>query len=271
MLSATKLCQREVLLMVALIAIAPISCSQSPGTLPSTVASHGAGGEPNTPKTADKPADSKPILSVSAEDYYEEWAKNEAEAFVKYKGRTIELEGTIAYFSPDNNQPGWSVVTLASKHELKTVPCHFHEQAPWTKISVCQKVKIKGEGPGFEILGPGLNNCVFVDLQAAPTTVLTSQQLAKEYSMDKKGTIAKYDGKLLVLTGEVLSKDIGDLHSFVTLRSDNGIKVSCAIAYAKQATLDAIKPGDQIKLLGGFHEFAQGEKSTGLGACYIIK
>jgi len=271
MFSATKLYPRDVLLMAALIAMASMGCSHSASTPPSIVASHGPASETNTPRTADKPADTRPPLSVSAEDYYEEWSKNEAEAFVKYKGRTIELEGTIAYFSPNNDQPDWSVVTLASKHEQKTVPCRFHEQALWTKISVGQKVKIRGEGPGAQISGPGLNNCVFVDLQATPTTVLTSQQLAKEYSVDKKGTVAKLDGKLLVLTGEVLSTDFKDNHGSVTLKGDNGIQVSCGISYAKQALLDAIKPGDQIKLLGGFHKFAQDEKSTGLGYCYIIK
>lgn len=81
---------------------------------------------------------SGPVVRVSAEKFFEDYRENPARADLAYRGRRVELDGTV-----DNIRPG-GILTLRSGNDFWGVPCAFLRSGPLAKVEPGQRVRVVG-------------------------------------------------------------------------------------------------------------------------------
>ena len=100
-------------------------------------------------------------LTLSAFELYEEYQADEAAGNKKYIDKIIEVKGTIAEISTDEN--GATVVMLRDKDAFSGILCTLREDEKKRAkdLKVGQEVTIKGQCTGM-LMDVVLNKCVLV-------------------------------------------------------------------------------------------------------------
>jgi hypothetical protein len=211
-----------------------------------------------------KPSDSKkePVVVVkpgdfalSAVELQAEFKTDKTTALAKYQGKTIDLSGVVKSVGDDGSGDSGLVEIVTGEGSLG-LPCYTVDREPYARLAPGQTVKLQGVWP--KTAGePRLRDCVIVDAGPSPAFTLTALQLATEYAADPEGVKTKYDGKSLILSGDVVGKitrELGNCTLFLKGIEKTHVEVWFGAIHAgKTAT---IKDGQPIKLLARFDKSA---------------
>jgi hypothetical protein len=228
-------------------------------------------GTPTTPPTADKDGKPKPTddgkpkdgtgvplgkadVSLTSRELADEFLKDFAAAMAKYKGKVVEVSGLVThcYF----NAAGEPILALQGgdpKNVLSIVICVTADPRPWNKVTPGQTAKIKGAWSDRSVGSPNLTKCEIEEVSGPPAPTLTADELAAEYTKDTSAANTKYDGKWLILTGELdklESERGGPVLVFKTKEKEP--RVSVDFQAAAEKTLKGLQPGQKIKALGKY-------------------
>src|SRR5262249_45189718 len=124
-----------------------------------------------------------PKFSLSAQELFNENARNTAAAAAKYKGSVVEGSGVVNGFMENYGEAG--IVTLKVEGQPLGLMCNTFEAEPWKKVHPGQQVKLKGRWPPFSEFGLNLLDCVFTELGPSTAVSVTAEQLAQEYAADQ--------------------------------------------------------------------------------------
>jgi hypothetical protein len=215
-------------------------------------------------------ATAKADFTLAAADWLKEWKNDSKAAQAKYKGKTVELQGEVRSTSED---PYGNVgyVFLTVEGETLGVRCATSDKEPWLMVGPGCKVKMKGKAAESGLSGD-LYPCVIAESTPNTTQTITAQQLTKEFTADKKATKEKYDGKLLIVEGELVNKGKSEFCALlVELKGEGNTKVLCccgAMSEDQRKRNDALKIGQKIKVCGQASIFAT-DNDVGLNSCML--
>jgi tRNA_anti-like len=225
------------------------------------------------------------VATVTAVQIDREFETNELKAESDYKGKVLEVSGTIKSIVRD--RPGVIVVELNGTPQ-STVDCEFRRDAESQLAGrnigeqITIRGKCKGRVQGWVTLvsctvtatgGPpaGANN-----EKAAPEVKgpdggnvpqLTAAQFAKEFVDDEDRANEKYQDKVIEITGPVSETYLDDCS--VHLRAAPGVNGAVRCEFARtadnRAKLRQLRAGQTVRIRG---TCAGG---TNLEACVIVK
>jgi hypothetical protein len=235
----------------------------------STTAGDTSGKTPGQPSTGDG-APSGQVISVTAQEFYDAFEKDKDAATKRFRNAVVEVTGVIENLAPQATTPPQGLVVLKAGKVGAMVACQTTDPEPWKKVSVEQKVKIKGVLPE-EVFDERLVQCELVDLQPQPTPILSAEKLASAYAADRKGTIAKHEAKLVAVTGVVADKKAAENGgALISLKGKDKVAIVCGFTPIDKDESDPIKPGQHLTVLGqaiGGHD----DSRFLLTLCHVIK
>lgn len=123
--------------------------------LVSALGSPKEGQEPTASNT--EAAETEQTVTVSASQLYSDYKQNELAADEKYKGKMIEVSGTV---STIEEMFGQKFVTLNTGDIIGKIQCFLDdsEGSKAASLTVGQQITLKGEGDGMS-LNVALRNC----------------------------------------------------------------------------------------------------------------
>lgn len=224
---------------------------------------------PDRPKPpAEDLSKAKPDFTLTAEEFFKEYKADKSAAERKYKGKVIELSGTVSGMGRNISEDGY--LTLEVPKELIGVQCFTADDAPWNTAIPGQKVKVKGKWPEFSI-SAALIHCVITEAGPSPAMRLTADQLAKEYKADPEAARKKYADKWLIVTGEVVDREFNSVGAAsVQLKTTGDVKVKCSFTAFDKAQVKQFKVGQSVTLVGQF-TLNFGDAEVGLYFCQALK
>ncbi len=146
------------IVVVVLIAIGSSAKPQTPTGTPQAQKEASTTTEPKKEVPA---APKEAVIKTTATELYDAYDANQIAADEKYKGKTLEITGTIYSIGKDVlNSP---YVQLEAKNPLLGVQCYLSkdEASKAATLQKGQKVTLKGRGDG-KILNAMVKDCVIV-------------------------------------------------------------------------------------------------------------
>jgi hypothetical protein len=192
-------------------------------------------------------------FSLTAGEVLKDWQEGQNVFLRKYYGKVLEVNGTVtgvgwrSYMGP--------FIALKSDDATKqSVMCVIADPEPWAKVLPGQQTKVKGKC--YEpFMGPTLLYATVLEANKYPGIALTAQQLADEYANDKEATGKKYDGKWLVLSGEVVERQSGEFGVVnVFLKTAEKVRVQCRFNGTEDKLADLMPKSGQAYVVVEFDE-----------------
>jgi hypothetical protein len=258
--------------------------------LPTTVPSAEGNYKPAIPPATNPSAKFK----LTAQQMEAEARQDPMGAKAKYDGQRVEVSGivrrinitfngtaTISLVGPQSAElpsvPAGRPTTGPSRGEGVNVGTIYAE--PWALFAPDQTVTFVGTG---RIQGSSafLTNAEATQAGPSPAVAIAATDLAAEFAKDPDATENHYkrtalNGKTIVLSGAVIrvaNEKLSGKPSGVYVGSGNA-KILCHFEYTEpnQTRLTALRPGEQLKIVGEFSGPAPDEKATAyLTNCCII-
>ncbi|MDB5310380.1 MAG: hypothetical protein JWO38_4582 [Gemmataceae bacterium] len=222
-------------------------CTIASGRLPAIDAP-----KPEPKKESGPPADFK----MTSEELQKE-CKDRKAAEAKYKGKIIELSGTVE--EAKAGYDGKRGIIFLSSTDPKSLGiggmCLIDDPNPHGKFAKGQTIKVKGKFTGVAI-GPTLEACTVLEKGPDTAVRITSEELAKDYTADRAATEKKCDKRTLVITGEVAVINTDDKKvEFLELKGDGATRIECRYGLSINTLKDKLKPGDKVTLVGEMFGF----------------
>ncbi|MBO0699204.1 MAG: hypothetical protein J2P46_12480 [Zavarzinella sp.] len=218
-----------------------------------------------TPALADEKKDPA-VVKLDPEAYAAEVKKDEKAAAAKYKGKTIELSGTVSNVA--RNFGGDVFISLPSKTAgILGVSCFLKDKNVFGKVVKGQEVTVRGRYPDLPF-GTQILNCELVKVGPSPALTYTAEELAKEWAKDKEAATKKWKDKVLIVSGEIgdtKSNDVGAISVF--LKAGDKHRVDCGFTAFEKDIAGKLKKGDKVKVVGEFFEFESKEEGPALRFC----
>ena len=214
-----------------------------PGEGPKDGAKDGPKGE--TPRD---PANEKPDLVWTADELRKEVKANGLQFRNKYRDKVIQVSGTVFDFDPFSYYAPANTITVQLETHPAFIYFHMAGREPWAKVVPGQLATLRGRVPrDSEFINEPLVQCVVVEPQQSPALPLTADQLCRDARADPK----KYNGKYMIVSGEVTAKrTVNGL--YLDLKGDDQTKVRCQIVNKLKFTIDPIQVGQKIKVFGQY-------------------
>jgi cold shock CspA family protein len=208
--------------------------------------------------------DAKPDFTLTAKAFDEEYNKDKKAAEAKYKGKVVELSGTVKLVGRNLGKEAFVSLDAGSKN-ITGVMCFTTDKQPWLKATPGRTAKLKGKWPEFTV-GPSLVGCIVTEVSGPETPTLTADELGKAYAADKDATTKKYDNKYLFLTGEIAKVTFNEAKAASVLFKTSGkTKVLATFTAFDKEETEKLKAGQKIKVLGLYSfNFAPDEVSLNL-------
>jgi hypothetical protein len=115
-------------------------------------------------------------------------------------------------------------------------------------------VKVRGKvQAGLLFAGVALNGCEFTVVSGNPATPLSVAQLLKEIAADENAAQKKYDGKIVLLSGEFASfkeKPGAGFDRIIELKGDGKRPIYCTEWSSDDHWLKQLKPGAPVTFMG---------------------
>jgi hypothetical protein len=215
-------------------------------------------------------------VSMAAADWYAEWKKDESAAKLKYKGKVIELSGTVDRAVEDGSDRGMGWVFLVAPGAIVGFPMYTNDKDPWLRVCSGSKVKVRGVVPEFGGEPGGLWKVVLVEVGPNPGIQTTAVKLSAEFAEDLEKAKKKYvekskeqpHKKQLYLEGEVLDKT-EDNRTF-RLRGEGDWAIFCHFLDWPTKKIASLKVGTKVKVLGEVDDLVEKNK-LGLYSYGIIE
>ena len=231
---------------------------------PSTAVPAPGGVAPTAPKEAG--ADFK----LTAAEFEKEYKSDPKATKAKYAGKTLEVSGVIKYTQPNYYAKGTTIAFAPAEPFGNTVDCLTKGFLPPGTLAKGQTVRVLGKAT---VLGSLLTECVV--LEKGPDTAVrtTAEQIAKDYTADPEKALAKYDGKTLVVVGDVsaVKPDVGAPNiKVVELKGDGQTVIQCRFGGSDEERkfVDSCKAGDKVTFAT---EMIRAEKGLFVvGMCYPV-
>lgn len=231
------------------------------------------------PHAVAQKAGKKPDFKLTAEALVKEVIKDEKAAVKKYKGKVVELEGTVQFANKLVSDR--AILINGAKRNPKDVvelnvicnstPARL-ESAWW--FGKGQKIKVVGKLTIANDLGVSLTDCTFTQIKPSPTLKVTAKQLTADFVKDEEAAGKKYliDAlipKEIIVEGVVgqLMKTKDDLF-LVELTGTAAHTVRCVIDQKEWKTL---KKGDQVTIKGDCSGFDSKEKYANVISAFVLK
>jgi hypothetical protein len=238
--------------------------SSSPITESTSVAQEKSterGGQPGSEISA--------VIAKTADEFDAEWKKDRNAFTARYQSSYAQVTGVIRRMEfPDMTVV--AVVLQLKGNETSGFACFTADTEPWTKVSIGQQVTLKGharQGRDAQIArGPTLEGCTFVDLTPNPVPVVTADQLVKEYQSDARAATARYNGKLIILTGTVSSSENKSGSTTIVVSAKGNILLTFVIVVS---ALPIPQSGQEIKVLLEVGPYLPDYPAKGLGALQL--
>jgi hypothetical protein len=206
------------------------------------------------------------VVKLDPEAFAAEVKKDEKAAAAKYKGKTIELSGTVSAVA--RNFGGDVFISLPSKTAgILGVSCFLKDKKVFGKVVKGQEVTVRGRYPDFQF-GTQIMDCELVKVGPSPALTYTAEDLAKEWAKDKEAAIKKWKDKVLILSGEIgdtKSNDVGAISVF--LKAGDNHRVDCGFTAFEKDIAGKLKKGDKVKVVGEFFEFESKDEGPALRFC----
>jgi hypothetical protein len=226
-----------------LVAVAAAGCgdqeSASTGDRPA------AGGGKKGPAA---PPLGKPDLVVSPAQWRADFKKDSSAARAKYKGKVIEMSGTVDSARPDPyGQVGY--INLEVPNDFEGVRCVLADKKPWRRVSPGSKVTVRGRSSA--VIAGDLRPCEIVKAGPNPGVVISARELARQFAADRKEAARKYGDKWAYVKGEVVEKTSSKgCAVLLKLKGDKGVGVHCCFGEAYKRGLERVRVGSQVDVFG---------------------
>src|SRR5882724_5417045 len=188
----------------------------------------------------------KADIVVTPAEWRADFKKNAAAAKAKYKGKVVEMSGTVDSARPDpfGNPVGFIDLEVAND-PFGSVRCVLADKKPWLKVSPGSKVKVRGKSS--DVVSGDLNPCEIVEAGPNPGVVITAAELTKQFGADRQATKKKYDEKWAYIKGEVsaVTKPQG-CAVLLTLKGAGDITVTCCFGEAYKRGTEIVKVGTHV-------------------------
>ena len=211
-----------------------------------------------------------PVIQLTADEFYQAVKKDAKAAHAKFKGSVLEVTGEVVNIGPGVVDPNQGNIGLALEGTHRWVICHTQDPKPWTLVNRGQKVKIRAVCNQMEISSAILYNGVFVDLKPNPVPSVSAEQLAKEFSADKKAALAKYKNKYLVTSGEVVEQEKENVGVYLKGHGKLRIK-GVNFDILQESAAKALKRGRKATFLGEVYDFSDKDDSVVLNPAKLIR
>src|SRR5262245_7275174 len=217
-------------------------------------------------------ADAKPDFTLTSKEFAEEYQKDQKAATEKYKGKVVELSGTVIGLSRNVAIPQPYLSLQGVEKDPLGIWCLMADKEPWLKATPGQSVKMKGKASDSFGLPPQLLECVVTEVSGPGAPTLTAEELGKAYAADENATTKKYDNKYLFLTGEIdkVTFDKVKAADVVFKVSDKPKIVAKFTPFDKEAT-EPLKGGQKIKVLGQWDSLNFSSNQIILIGCILVE
>jgi uncharacterized protein (TIGR03067 family) len=203
----------------------------------------------------------KPDLVVTPAEWRADFKKDAAAAKAKYRGKVIEMSGTVDSVRPEPFGAPFAYMNFEVKDDLLGVRCVLTDTKPWRKVSPGSKVKVRGKSS--EVQAGDLNPCEIIEAGPNPVVVMTAGQLAKEFAADRVAAQKKYEDKWAIITGEVVARGKSEFCAVrITLKGDADITMTCCFGEAYKRSAEAVKVGAQVEIFGKLAIYAGPKETT---------
>jgi hypothetical protein len=210
------------------------------------------------------------VLRLDPEAFAAEVKKDERAAASKFKGRAIELSGQVA--GVHRNIRGDVYLSLPSKSAgILGVACFLKDPNIYGKVVKGQAVTVRGRYPDVRV-GVQILDCEVVKVGPSPALTYTSEQMAREWTMDRKAATQKWKDKVVIVSGEVAGTKANDVGAVtVYLKGTDTARIDCGFTAFEKDLAGKIKPGEQVKIVGEFLDVESKPAGPGLRFCQIVK
>ena len=190
----------------------------------------------------------KPDVTITPAQWRAEFKKDAAAARAKYKGKVIEMSGTVDSARPDPyGLCGY--INLEVANDFEGVRCVLTDKTPWKKVSPGSKVKVRGMSS--DVIAGDLKPCEIIEAGPNPGVVVTAPELARQFAADRRAANQKYDDKWAYVKGEVTEKTSSKgCAVLLKLKGEKDVIVTCCFGEAYKAGLEAVKVGSQVDVYG---------------------
>lgn len=194
------------------------------------------------------------VASVTAADLTKEFKDNEVAANNKYKGKVVEVTGKVKRVTDTG---GFSDITVElDGANFTSVECNFDDslRSSVANLTVGSTVTIRGRCDGLSF-NLSLDDCIV--MPGGPTKtptantpiVVTADALAKEFRDDPKAANAKYNGKLVELTGTSAAVTTNpDGQTIINMNPNAAF--GCSVVVADVPAAKKLKPGATVTVRG---------------------
>src|SRR5262249_27785873 len=146
------------------------------------------------------PAPGKPAFTLTAKELAEEFKKDSKATTARYGDKVLEVTGTLISVYADSSGRNTFVLEGEANNNFN-VFCYTKEKV-WSKATPRQTVRVRGKFP------PGPNSAALVDCTVEeatgePAPTVAAGDVAGEFAADEEAARKKYQGRAVIVTGEV--------------------------------------------------------------------
>jgi hypothetical protein len=222
------------------------------------------------PKTDPKSKDKLPAadFKLTAGEYAKELRKDAKVAQDKYKGKIVELSGTVTQAAQGFEGKGSYLSIETPDPNVRfgnpDVMCMSSDSQFFAQFGRGQTIRIKGKA---NFLGQ-LESCEVVEKGKDTQILVASETLAKDFTADRDKALEKYDGKTLVVSGKIsaIKPYPGLKVKYVELTGDGKTAIECR--YSDANLVEKFKIGQDVKVHGQIATSDNGVVNIAL--CYPV-
>ncbi|HYH68786.1 MAG TPA: hypothetical protein VD866_29100 [Urbifossiella sp.] len=214
----------------------------------------GCGSQSATPVVHQEPpkAEPEPAIKLTAAAFEAECVQDEAAAQKKYKGKVVELSGTVklVFYDADFKAVVVALKPASDKNSLGT-GLRIDDPAVYGGLGIGQTVVVRGKVDNTR--APGwLLNCVVVEKGADTIIRVNATDLAKENTANADATRAKYTEKTLVVTGTVVAFKMSDVNQveYLELKGDGNTVITLRYPFSVRTLKQDLQVGQTVRLAG---------------------
>lgn len=214
----------------------------------------------SNPSNQRRQIDKRPSFTLTAEELAREYADHRHLCDSKYKGKYLQIEGTIYRATPDpQGQPKVDLLGVIDGQQVPPlhveVSCKFapKDQEKARDLSRGQKITLLGICDGqSNLMWIEFIDCEIVKVEPDPSIAVTAAELTREYARNKEEADKKYLGQQLLIEG-VFLEVIPEVQSVVVLQGDDekaARPLRVGVTFDQKTDLSKLKKGETIKIKG---------------------
>jgi len=207
-------------------------------------------GAPKAGLTAQAVADAQPDVTLTAQELFDEFKKDNDATHKKYAGKVIAVSGTVGKLSDFESQVS---LKIDGGTDREGFWCITAEDEAWARHGPGQAVTLKGAWPEklYDLGGIALQHCVVVKAGPNPTAKFSAEQLAKRFEADQTALEKNFGDKPVIVEGEVAKKETqANGEGQVSLKGTGKVLVVCDFWFHQREQTGGIREGQKVKIYG---------------------